>query len=55
MRLIGGNFFEDFVTHFNEYFKQLFYPSDLIYADESISWWYGQGGHWINLGVPMYV
>ena len=20
-----------------------------------MSWWYGQGGHWINHGLPMYV
>ena len=24
-------------------------------ADESISRWYGLGGHWINMGLPMYV
>ena len=36
---------EDFVTNFNEYSTQLFSPSDLICADESISWWYKQGGH----------
>ena len=46
---------EDFVTHFNEYGTQLFSPSDLICADDSILWWYRQGGHWINLGSPMYV
>ena len=45
---------EDFVTHSNEYRTQLFSPSDIICADESISRWYGQGGHWINLGFPMY-
>ena len=45
---------EDFVTHFNEYCTQLFSPSDLICADESILQWYGQGGHWINLGLKMY-
>ena len=46
---------EDSVTHFNEYCTQLFSPSDIICADESISRWYVQGGHWINLGLPMYV
>ena len=46
---------EDFVTHFNEYCTHLFSPSDLICANESISQWYGQGVHWINLGLPMYV
>ena len=51
MRLIGG----EFVTPFNEYRTQIFSPSGLICADESILWWYGQGGHWINLGFSMYV
>ena len=32
---------EYFVTHFNEYHTQLFSPSDIIWADESISRWYG--------------
>ena len=45
---------EDFVTNFNEYCTQLFYPLDLICADESISWWYIQGGHWVNLSFPIY-
>ena len=30
---------EYFVTRFNEYLAQLFYPSDLICTDESISRW----------------
>ena len=46
---------EYFVTHFNEYRTQIFSPSDSICDDESILWWYIQGGHWINLGLPMYV
>ena len=46
---------EDFVTNFNEYCTQLFSPSDLICDDDFISRWYGQDGHWINLGFPMYV
>ena len=46
---------EDFVTHFNEYRTQLFSPSDLICADDSILWWYVQGGHCINLGLSFYV
>ena len=48
-------FFQDFVTHFNQYHTNLFSPSDLMCDDESISRWYGQSGHWINLGFPMYV
>ena len=32
-----------------------FFPSDEICMDESMSRWYGQVGHWINHGLPMYV
>ena len=46
---------EDFVTHFNGYITQIFSPSDIICDDDSIMRWYQQGGHWINLGLPMYV
>ena len=27
----------------------------MLCADESISRWYGLGGHWINCGLPQYV
>ena len=30
-------------------------PSQRIVVDESISRWYGLGGHWINMGLPQYV
>lgn len=30
-------------------------PSETICVDESISRWYGQGGHWISRGLPHYV
>jgi len=45
----------DFVKRFNEYRATNFNPSDLICIDESMSKWYGLGGHWINMGLPMYV
>ena len=32
-----------------------FFPSNEICVNESMSRWYGQGGHWINHGLPMYV
>ena len=35
--------------------KHKFFPSDEIYVDEYMSRWFGQGGHWINHGLPMYV
>ncbi len=46
---------DDFVTRFNLYRANNFSPSDLICVDESISRWYGQGGYWINIGLPQYV
>ena len=46
---------DDFVKNFNEHRAQNFFPSDEICIDESMSRWYGQGGHWINHGLPMYV
>jgi Transposase IS4 len=45
---------QDFVTRFNEHRKSHYTPSSVIVVDESISRWYGLGGHWINMGLPMY-
>jgi hypothetical protein len=46
---------DNFVNNFNRHHSRNFIPSDLICIDESISRWYGQGGEWINHGLPMYV
>jgi hypothetical protein len=46
---------DGFVDRYNLHREANFVPSDLICVDESISRWYGQGGHWINYGLPMYV
>ena len=46
---------DDFVEAFNLHREENFVPSHLICVDESISRWYGQGGHWINWGLPCYV
>lgn len=46
---------DSFVRNFNEHRSTSFVPGDLICVDESISRWYGQGGSWINHGLPMYV
>jgi len=45
----------DFVENINEHRRFYLSPADLICVDESISRWYGQGGNWINHGLPMYV
>lgn len=46
---------DDFVNSFNEHRAATFIPSEIICVDESMSRWYGQGGDWINHGLPMYV
>ena len=46
---------DDFVKNFNDHRETMFIPSSRICVDESISRWYGLGGDWINIGLPMYV
>ena len=46
---------DDFVNAFNSFRAAKYFPSEKICADESISRWYGLGGHWINMGLPNYV
>ena len=46
---------QDFIDNFNDHRSSLFLPGWLVCVDESISRWYGLGGHWINMGLPMYV
>jgi len=46
---------DDFVEYFNEHRKFYVIPGDVICVDESMSRWYGQGGNWINHGLPMYI
>jgi hypothetical protein len=46
---------DGFVDLFNRYRETNFIPSDLICVDESMSRWYGQGGFWINHGLPQYI
>jgi hypothetical protein len=46
---------QDFVQFFNDHREEYFTPCDRICVDESISRWYGLGGDWINVGLPMYV
>jgi hypothetical protein len=45
----------EFVDSINSHRAAHFSPSDLVCVDESISRWYGQGGHWIERGLPHYV
>ena len=46
---------DGFVNIFNEYRDSMMSPAELICVDESMSRWYGNGGEWINCGLPMYV
>jgi Transposase IS4 len=45
----------DFVESINSHRATCFTPSEIICVDDSISRWYGQGGHWIETGLPQYV
>jgi hypothetical protein len=44
-----------FAAAINHHRKSMAMPSEVICVDESISRWYGQGGHWIDIGLPHYV
>ena len=46
---------DGFVERFNQHRENTFFPSWTICVDESMSRWYGIGGHWIESGLPMYV
>ena len=46
---------DDFIRQFNDHRSSHFTPSDILVIDESIARWYGLGGDWINVGLPMYV
>jgi Transposase IS4 len=46
---------DDHVARFNDHQQCRFFPSERICVDKSIARWYGQGGHWINMGLPMYI
>ena len=47
---MGG--FIDTVNNIN---ASIFVYNDMIFVGEIISNWYGKGGRWINLGIPIYV
>ena len=46
---------DNMVEIFNRHREEHFSPSEWICVDESISRWYGLGGGWINIGLPMYI
>ena len=46
---------DDFVEGFNGHRRSAFTPSERICIDESMSRWYGNGGDWINEGLPHYI
>jgi Transposase IS4 len=45
----------DFDQSINAHRAANFTPSDQTCVDEKMSRWYGQGGHWIEHGLPHYV
>lgn len=46
---------DDFVTNFKEHRKNFFNWSEFIGVGESMSGWYGLGGHGLNHGLPQYI
>jgi hypothetical protein len=46
---------DDFVKNFDDHREATFIHSRNICADESILRWYGLGGEWISIGLPMYI
>lgn len=46
---------DDFVDAINKHREEFFTPSEMLCVDESISRWYGVGGHWLGVGLPMYI
>ena len=46
---------DDHVANFNKKCARNHHPSDSICVDESMSRWYGIGGHWINSVLPQYI
>jgi len=47
--------FNDFISSINAHRKAHVTPGDTICVNESILKWYGLGGHWSSVGLPMYV
>ena len=45
----------DFVAAFNEHRSATFAPTEALCVDKSISRWHGNGGSWIEIGLPHYV
>ena len=46
---------DDMVEIFNCHRGEYFLPSEWICVDEYIPRWYGLGGGWIHIGLPMYI
>jgi len=45
----------DFITAINFHREEHVTPGETLCVDESILKWYGLGGHWIEVQLPMYV
>jgi len=45
----------DFISSMNAHRESHVAPGDTICVDESMIKWYGPGGPWISIGLPMYV
>ena len=47
--------FDDHVANLNKNHSRKYHTPDSICVDESMSRWYGIGGHCINSGLPQYI
>ena len=45
---------DDFVKAINKHREMYVTPYDLLFIDEIMSRWYGLGGEWIDVGLPIY-
>ena len=45
----------DMVDILNQHQEDNFITGDLMFTDKFILRWYGLRGHWINIGLPIYV
>ena len=46
---------EDFVANYNDYRQRTFVPGGHVEADETVVRWYGNGGVFVDAGLPMYL
>ncbi len=46
---------DNFIANINEYRSRPFNPGNHLGADETVIWWYGLGGAFVDAGLPIYL